>query len=271
MNNNFGVMQGRLLPKFKDQYQSHPLGYWQKEYDIASKLFLKNIEFIFDLYLYNENPIYSNLEEIINIQKKTGITTSSICADFFMNAPIQSASGEEKIIFKKIISKLIKNLSKLGGSDIVIPFVDNSKLKNREDKEKVIEFLNSFEEICSDNNINLSLETDLEPKEFRDFIDAFDNNFITINYDSGNSASLGYSIFEELNILGNKITNIHIKDRLLNGFSVELGKGNANLKLLKKFIIENNYDGVITFQAYRDKEGISIFKKQYQYFLDLKI
>ena len=97
------------------------------------------------------------------------------------------------------------------------------------------------------------------------------NDFITINYDSGNSASLGYSIFEELNILGNKITNIHIKDRLLNGFSVELGKGNANLKFLKKFIIENNYNGVITFQAYRDTEGISIFKKQYQYFLDLKI
>ena len=46
-----------------------------------------------------------------------------------MNAPTQSASKEEKIIFKKIISRLIINLSKLGGSDIVIPFVDNSKLK----------------------------------------------------------------------------------------------------------------------------------------------
>ena len=188
-----------------------------------------------------------------------------------MNAPIQSANKEEKIIFKEIISRLITNLSKLGGSDIVIPFVDNSKLHNKEDKEKVIEFLNSFQEICSDNNINLSLETDLEPENFKDFIDAFDNNFITINYDSGNSASLGYSIVEELEILGNKITNIHIKDRLLNGFSVELGKGDANLKYLKKFIIGNNYDGVITFQAYRDEEGISIFKRQYQYFLDLII
>ncbi len=83
----------------------------------------------FDLYLYNENLIYSNLEEVINIQKKIFIKTSSICADFLMNASIKSASKEEKIIFKKIISRLIINLSKLGGSYIVIPFVDNSKLK----------------------------------------------------------------------------------------------------------------------------------------------
>ena len=71
MNNNFGIMQGRLLPKFKGQYQSHPIGNWHKEYAIASNLSLKNIEFIFDLNLYHKNPIFSEIELIIKTQKET--------------------------------------------------------------------------------------------------------------------------------------------------------------------------------------------------------
>ena len=271
MNNNFGIMQGRLLPKFKGQYQSHPIGNWHKEYAIASNLSLKNIEFIFDLNLYHKNPIFSEIELIIKTQKETGIKTKSICADFFMNAPIHKSTKEERKIFNEILTKLIINLSKLGGSDIVIPFVDNSKIVNEEDKLIVVEFLNSLENICHDHKVNLALETDLEPKVFNKFVNDFNNKYITINYDSGNSASLGFSIEEEFNLLAEKITNIHIKDRTLNGGSIELGKGDANLKYLKRFIIEKKFDGIITFQAFRDDEGISIFKKQFNYFLNLPI
>ena len=269
MNNNFGIMQGRLLPKFKGQYQAHPVGYWHEEYKIANELSIKYIEFIFDLYLYQHNPIFSDLNQIIKIENHTGIKTKSICADFFMNAPIQKANKDELIIFREILIRLIINLSKLNGTDIVIPFVDNSKIENEDDMKMIIEFLNSIEHICNDYNINLSLETDLKPSTLYDFINKFENKYITINYDSGNSASLGYSIEEEFNLFSNKISNIHIKDRILNGGPIELGKGVANLKYLKEFINKNNFNGIITFQAFRDNEGISIFKKKYNYFLNL--
>ena len=267
--NNYGIMQGRLLPKFKGNYQSHPIGYWQKEYQIASKLPLKKVEFIFDLYLYSHNPIFSDLDQVIKVQKHTGIQTSSICADFFMNAPIHKASKDERNIFKKILFRLIKNLSKLGGTDIVIPFVDNSKINNVTEEAIIVEFLNSTEKICDDNKINLSLETDFNPSKFLKFIKKFDKKYVIVNYDSGNSASLGFSIKKELDLLGDKITNIHIKDRLLNGNSIELGKGDTNLKYLKNFITKNDYSGVVTFQAFRDDEGISIFEKQFKYFQEL--
>ena len=269
MNNNFGIMQGRLLPKFKGQYQSHPVGYWDKEYSIASKLGLNNIEFIFDLYLYRNNPIISDIDYSIEIQKNTGVNTKSICADFFMYAPIQQATEEERRIFKSLVSELIINLSKLGGTDIVIPFVDNSKIVDEEDKKLIIDFLDYFEVICKDYDINLCLETDLNPIEFNQFINRFNNEKVSINYDSGNSASLGYSIVDELGLYGNKITNIHIKDRLINGTSVELGKGDADLKYLKDFILKTSFDGILTFQSFRDDEGIQIFKKQFEYFRNL--
>ena len=87
--------------------------------------------------------------------------------------------------------------------------------------------------------INLALETDLEPKSFYDFLDKFKNKRVTVNYDSGNSASLGYPFEEELNLYGDKITNVHIKDRIYNGGPVFLGEGDAELKNVKSLKLSN--------------------------------
>ena len=37
MNKKTGIMQGRLLPKYKNRYQAHPFGYWEDEFWIAQK------------------------------------------------------------------------------------------------------------------------------------------------------------------------------------------------------------------------------------------
>ena len=51
LKNKFGIMQGRLLPKYQDRYQAHPVGYWQKEFKLAKNMDLDCIEFIFDYNL----------------------------------------------------------------------------------------------------------------------------------------------------------------------------------------------------------------------------
>ena len=48
MKKKIGIMQGRLLPKYRGRYQAHPVGYWDKEFPIAAKLGLDSIEFILD-------------------------------------------------------------------------------------------------------------------------------------------------------------------------------------------------------------------------------
>ena len=111
-------------------------------------------------------------------------------------------------------------------------------------------------------NINLSLETDLEPLKFIHLINEFKSEKIKINYDIGNSAALGYDYKLELKTFANKISDIHIKDRMLNGKSVELGKGNANFREFFIFLKKCSYNGPLIMQAYRDDEGLKIFKKQ---------
>ena len=265
----YGVMQGRLLPKFKGNYQAHPIDDWEKEFELAKDLNLYCIEFIFDYHLYANNPLLNNTKYIKEIIDKTNVKVKSVCADFFMEAPIQYASKNEIYIFEEILYKLITNLNIIGGNNIVIPFVDKSSLKTFKDKLKIVDFLERFSDICKEKSVTLSLETDLNPNQFSNFIKLFKNDHVTINYDSGNSAALGYSFEEEINSYGKKISNIHIKDRVINGESVYLGKGNTNLLKLKEFIENSNYSGLLIFQAYRDYFGFNIFQDQLKYFLNL--
>ena len=268
---NIGVMQGRLLPKYKGRYQAHPLGYWQDEFKIAKDLGLSSIEFILDYNDYEQNPLMSELglREILKISKETGVAVKSICADYFMEAPLHSTEEKVRIKSIKVLNKLIKNAKLIGVSDIVIPCVDQSSILSGDDIARLELSLKSSIETANKYMINLALETDLPPINFKFLLDKLDEKHITVNYDLGNSASLGYDMKEEFKAYGHKISDIHIKDRVLNGSSVVLGEGNVDFKFFFKNIKTINFSGPIIMQAYRDEEGIQIFNKQFQWFKSL--
>jgi L-ribulose-5-phosphate 3-epimerase UlaE len=268
MIKNIGIMQGRLLPKFMNRYQAHPMGYWEKEFIIAKEIGISYVEFILDHNDYEVNPLMSDLGiiEIEKIIQKTGVGVRSVCADLFMEAPLHSENNSISNTSKEILLKLIENSAKLGITDIVIPCVDQSTLKGESDQNRLIENLSESIELATKLNINLALETDLAPIPFLDLLNKLDSDVIKVNYDIGNSASLGFDIFEEFKLYGNRISDIHIKDRELGGGSVVLGAGNANFKSFFEVFSTLNFKGPIVMQVYRDDEGIEIFKKQFDWF-----
>jgi sugar phosphate isomerase/epimerase len=264
MKNKIGVMQGRLLPKYKGQYQAHPAGYWHDEFAIAASMGLDLIEFIVDFDGIDENPLMSGngITRIRELGAKTGVNVSSICADCFMAAPLHSADSN---ISKKSIDylrRLINNAVELKISDIVIPCVDQSSLRTLADIDRFVAALESVLENAESNSINLSLETDLDPEKFVRLLDRFSSSRVTVNYDTGNSASLGYNTREELAAYGARISDIHIKDRIKGGGSVVLGNGNVDFDAFFDALADINYEGSFIFQAFRDDEGVSIFKTQ---------
>lgn len=268
MIKNFGIMQGRLLPKFHNRYQAHPLGYWKDEFIIAKEIGLSYIEFILDHNDYEENPLMSDsgIKQIQNTIKKTGLGVRSICADIFMEAPLHSENKYISSTSKEILLKLIVNASKLGVTDIVIPCVDQSTLKGENDQNRLIKNLVESIELANKLKINLALETDLAPLPFLELLNKFESDIVKVNYDIGNSASLGFDIYEEFKLYGNRISDIHIKDRELGGGSVELGDGNANFTSFFEVFSKIDFKGPIVMQVYRDDEGVEIFKKQFDWF-----
>ena len=264
MNNKIGVMQGRLVPKYQGRYQAFPIGMWQDEFKTAKECDLDLIEFILDFNDAEENPLLKSggVNEIVKISKDTGVSVKTICADYFMEAPLHSS--DDKVVEEsfKILERLLETAKVLKITDIVIPCVDQSSLETEVAVNRFVRQIRKIIPIIEKENINLSLETDLAPKPFIELLSKLNSKNITVNYDIGNSAALGFDSDEELAAYGNRITDIHIKDRILGGGPVMLGEGNADfVKFFSK--LENfNYRGPFIMQAYRDDEGVEVFKKQ---------
>jgi L-ribulose-5-phosphate 3-epimerase len=267
MQNKLGVMQGRLLPKYQGRYQAFPVGSWQSEFNIAKHCGIDLIEFILDYNDSEDNPLLSDNGVVLikNLTKESGISVKTICADYFMEAPLHSV--DESIAKKslEVLKRLILSSSNLGVTDIVIPCVDHSSLESKEAVSRFVQQITKIINLIEEKNINLSLETDLAPKPFVKLLNQLNSKNITVNYDIGNSASLGFDSDYELDAYGARISDIHIKDRILNGGPVMLGEGNADFDKFFNKLKFFDYQGPFIMQAYRDEEGVEIFKKQLQW------
>lgn len=245
---NIGIMQGRLLPRYEGRYQAHPLNYWQAEFYVAKELGFTHIEFILDYNDYEQNPLMSKngIKEIKEIIKQTGVDVKSVCADYFMQAPFHSVHQKES---QKILKKLIKSVKKLNVVDIVIPCVDQSTLKDENHFDMLVESIKRVLPLVEKGGININFETDLNPQRFKELLGRFDSKSIKVNYDIGNSASLGYNPKEEFEAYGEYISDLHIKDRILGGSSVKLGEGNANFKTVFSMLKKYKFNGNIIMQS----------------------
>ena len=91
---------------------------------------------------------------------------------------------------------------------------------------------------------------------------------IVINYDTGNSASLGFNSKEELTMTGKYIKNIHIKDRKLHGGTVPFGQGDVNFDLFFSTLNDIEYKGDLILQGARvENENPEITITKYRDFI----
>lgn len=264
LSNEIGIMQGRLSPRIDGKIQAYPASTWQKEFEIAQEIGYAAIEWIV------EKPVETNAlmtdsgkAEIKKVIASTGVRIDYVCADIFMQQPLVRMTEESKSQNKDYLHEILKNAKEVGAIGVEIPFVDNSSIKNDKEKQEFIDAMQDAFKLAKDLDIKISLETDLSPIAFKELLEQIDLDFIQANYDIGNSASLGFNPKEELNAYGQRILNVHVKDRKLGGTTVPLGTGNANLDLVFNELNEINYSGGITMQAARGDDDVKIAREQF--------
>lgn len=260
MKHQIGIMQGRLTQPKGRGIQFFPFDNWENEFFAAQKIGLDEIEFIFDYDKHTQNPLWTKegIEKIKELKNTTGIQVNAVCFDYFMRRPFYKADTEERTLIKEenteILKKVLRAMKELEIGLIEIPLVDASSLKNSLEKNDFREWLLRIVEE-TDPSIQFGLETDLNPGDFLKYIEEFHNSRVGANYDSGNSSGIGYDLYEEVTTLGNRIFNIHIKDRVYQGTTVQLGTGSADFDKLFKGLSEIGYSHNFILQAARGEEG----------------
>jgi L-ribulose-5-phosphate 3-epimerase len=263
----FGVMQGRLSPKYRNRYQAHPVGYWHQEFSLASDLGLDCIEFILDFEGADNNPLLceGGTEEILEAAGESGVGVSTVCADYFMEAPLHHPDDAVSDQSEQILRRLVDNGKTLGLRDIVVPCVDQSSILDPEMAGRFVERVARVMDAFVAAEMNLCLESDLAPQPFAELLTRINSERVTVNYDTGNSAALGYDPREELACYGDRITDVHIKDRTLGGGSVVLGTGDTKFGRFFEALQQTDFSGPFIMQAFRDDEGVGVFRSQLEW------
>ena len=273
LEKKFGIMQGRLSPVIKNRIQIFPVKNWKIEFQRAKKLGMNYIEWTLDYDTFNKNPLLkkSGIQKIKELSKKNSIAIRSLTGDCFMQKPFWKTFKNKKLLNDLI--KILNSCEKVGIKYIVVPLVDNGKIRDKKTEKNLINICKKLVKELKKKKIQILFESDFEPKKLKKFILNFDKRYYGINYDLGNSASLGYNIDDEFKNYSKYIKNIHIKDRVYNGDTVRLGNGDADFKKLFKNLKKYKYRNMLIFQTARSKvkndvgemkKNLKFIKKFYQ-------
>ena len=173
-----------------------------------------------------------------------------VCKTFWKEKNISS--------FKNLIcdlEKIIFSAKSVGAKILVIPLVDNGSIQNQFQFNILKKTINSMHNLLKLNEMRIAFESDYPPLKLKSFIEQFNDDIIGINYDTGNSASLGYDPAEEIFAYGERIINVHIKDRFFNGTTVRLGSGDTNFQKVFKNLLLKNYKGNFILQTARSQNN----------------
>jgi hexulose-6-phosphate isomerase len=250
-------MQGRLSPLINKKIQAFPVNFWRNEFPIAERLGIRKMEWTLDYDGFNRNPLLTKegQKEILMLCSKHNISIPSLTGDCFMQEPFWKEKDKEKReSLKKDFFEVVKACVSVNIKIIVIPLVDNGKIENDTNVEILLLFMLNNTKFFQDNEIKILFESELIPKELARFISNLPKNIYGINYDIGNSSSLGFDPEEEFFYVGDRILNVHVKDRLLGGTTVPLGKGNADFPKVFKLLNEKKYTGNYILQTARAKD-----------------
>lgn len=255
--NNIGFMQGRLSEIINGKIQCFPWKYWKEEFALASELGILKMEWTLDQEGLYENPIMtsSGREDIRELCNLYSIEIPSLTGDCFMQNPFWKSIGAQKEKLQNDFINILHGCSKANISIVLIPLVDNGSIENDLQENNLLTFLSSQTELLKKLSIRVCFESDFPPKKLKDFIDRYDDDLFGINYDTGNSASMGFDPSEEFLQYGDRVINVHIKDRPLGGTTVPLGEGDTNFPLIFRMLKEHDYHGNLILQTARAKDN----------------
>lgn len=257
MKDRIGYMQGRLVEQIDGKIQAFPLAQWKEEFPIAQQLDVRLMEWTLDDQGLEDNPLCTadGQAQIRELSARHGLRIASVTGDCFMQAPFWKSEGSQQDYLLKKLDITIAAAAALGARHIVIPLVDNGSLDNAQQSQTLNRLLMQRHVTLKALNVNIAFESDLAPVGLRDFIACYPADCFGVNYDIGNSASLGHDPEREMAAYAQRVTNVHVKDRKVGGSTVPLGTGAAKMKEVLNGLRDSRYPGNFILQTARAADG----------------
>ncbi len=248
MQNNIGIVQGRLTNSPKNRLQYFPKN-WELEFSRAKKLKYNFIEFFSERALNKDNPIWDDKKilKYKKLVKKNNLKIINFCDDYVIN---NSINNKKTIGY---LSNLIKKINLLGVKNLILPLYGKSNLTDYNYRK----YLVALKKISNkDNKINFYIESNISPNTFKKISYYLKKKNIFFLFDTGNRINLKRDLYDDLTKFFKYIGHIHIKDKDHRGKNVKLTTGLVNFKKIFYILKKRKYKKNFTFETTRGNNAM---------------
>jgi len=146
--------------------------------------------------------------------QRNGIDVASICLHLLNHEEYSPASvrKDHRALSSEIIKNSIEACSSIGGAVILMPFFGSSAIKSDNQISLLISELKKLSSIAESNGVYLALETSLKAPDMVRIVDSIESDFVKVYFDTGNTVEQGYDLIQEIDALGERIVQVHVKD-----------------------------------------------------------
>ena len=262
-------MQGRLSPLIAGRIQAFPWPYWEQEFAAAAAIGISLMEWTLDAERLYENPLMTpeGRGAIRDLMSTHRVNIPSLTGDCFMQEPFWKADSTTLATRLDAFERIIVACGELGIGCVVVPLVDNGSLTHGKEKRVLIDNVLRFVPLLREKSVMIAFESDFDPENLLRLIAELPTDCCGVNYDMGNSASLGWKPTQEIPLMASRIINVHVKDRLFGGGTVPLGQGAVDFGTVFRSLSAAGYRGNFILQTARgaDGEHASLLAKYYDF------
>ena len=233
-----------------------------------------------ELSLGNEGPVRfdSTEKELLDVKAKAesyGIELPSLVCDACWDYSISSNDAEVRKKGEENIIKQLESASILGCDTILVlagmvtSYKPGSEIVHYEVAyNRALEAMCRLSEYAEKYNVNLGVENVgnkllLSPLETRDFIDKVNSSKVKHYFDVGNVIKTGFPD-QWIDILGNRIAKVHVKDILFeDGLykPVDILAGDVDYKAVMNSLRKVGYDNWIIAEVVKSRDDVKEFLK----------
>ena len=261
VDSNVGMMQGRLSDSPDGILDWFPENCWEAEFNTASKLGYGYIELIAEKKHNPDNPIWtgSGMDMMRQVANATQSKLSFLCNNYI----IENAILKEDALVQ--LERIFRNCHLLGIQHVILPFLEASEIKLKEMKVYSA-VLKRHADFAWELGINIHIETNLHGNDLLEFVSLVNAENVFILIDTGNYNLYQFDIFRDIDLFGNLIGHVHIKDRDTNGNNVLMGTGNVDFLKILTALHNISYRGKFTFETNRGLNAVNTAKHNISFF-----
>jgi len=246
----YGVMEGFRMHHSQTEYGLKHGGGRTRLFPKAKELGFHGVELGIGLD-YREDPLWTGdgyvRQAIKEETRLTGVEAASICLhllNYDENSPA-SINAEHRETGREIIRNAVEACADIGASVILVPFFGTAALKSKEQTRLLIDEIRGLSPMAEDRGVCLALETSMEAPELVRLVESIDSDCVQVYLDIGNTASMGYDVVQEITTLGERISQVHVKDHP----SRTLGEGSMDLGGVIAALEKTGFDGYLVLET----------------------